>query len=227
MKNKNKNKEGATSKRELDPIRRPRIGIGRPRLNFDGNTLHGFNFLPNVNTVAFRAVTVIPIDCSATNVAGASPNISIAGAANGLTAATRIYGEYWYNSVQLHWVPHVSPGVADGGSPIYVGYIDNPEVITSLPAASDATLITLVRSLKNCKTFNAWQGFTYSVPLTKRVPKFNVDTTQSYLDAPTVSRSVQGVVVVGYESITAAANVGQLRCQTSIELRNMNIVQIT
>lgn len=225
--NKSKRNKNGTSKSLVDPIRRPKPGIGRMRLNFDGNTLHGTQFLPRAITAGFRAATILMVDASSTNTTGFSAEIGIAGASNGLNAATKIYGDYWYTSMQLTWIPHVAPGVADGGAPIYIGYVDNPEVISGLTTATSASLITTSRSTRNVKTFNAWQPFTYNVPLTKRLPRFNVDTTNTYLTANDVERSVQGAVVVGYEAINAVADLGQFRVTFNMELRNMNVNQST
>lgn len=228
MANRNRKQKNSNenSRRLMDPIRRPQPRVSRPRLAFDGNTLHGTQFLPRMLTAAFRAATIIPIDASSINSTGLTANIGLAALSNGLTAATSIYGEYWYTNAQFTWIPHVAPGVADGGSIIYLGYIDNPEQMASIITASDASIIATIKSLKNVKTFNAWQAFTYSPALTKRLPRFNVDKTNSYLVDPT-ERAVQGMVLVGCESISAVADVGQLRALYAMELRNMNVTQAT
>lgn len=227
LKMKNRGNGSKATKRAVDPIRRRQPGPGRLRLNFDGNTLHGTQFYPSATSILNRAGTVIPVDCSSANTLGGGANVGFASAANGLTAATSIYADYWFTALQLHWIPHVAPGVTDGGTVVFIGYLDNPEQISALQAMTAAQLGVVVRSLRNVKSFNAWQPFTYNVPLTKRLPKFNVNLNTAYNDANVLERSTQGTVIVYYETISAAVDVGQFRGIYDLELRGMNVTQTT
>jgi hypothetical protein len=137
-----------------------------------------------------------------------------------LNAVSIRYTEYRYTNVQFHWIPHVAPGVADGGSPIYIAYLDNPENITNSVASASPTDIANVKGVRSLKTFNAWQKFTYNVPLTYRLPWFNVNNNTSWPIAD-VERAVQGAVLVGIESISAISDLGAFRVTYDLELRGL------
>lgn len=214
----------AQSRRKPNPVQTMRANPGRVRLAFDGQNLHGTQFYPSSVCIANVASTAIPIDCSNTAVSvGAADTY---GAAQGLSTVTGLYNEFVYNAIQFTWIPHVAPGVADGGSPIYVAYIDNPEQMATAAVANANAILVMARSCRNVQTYSAWQKFTYSPPLSRRLPVFNVNTNNAY-SVDTVQRSVQGMVLFAMEGITAVADLGQIRSIYDIDLRKLNVTQTT
>jgi hypothetical protein len=195
------------------------------RLNFDGQILNGTQFLAPLVTVANTAGALYPIDTSTTtiNVGGTF----IQGINTGLSSISGIYNEYIYRSVTFHWMPFVSPGIADAGSQIYVGYIDNAEEMGILTALSTSTIFNVSKTLRNMKFFNAWEWFSFTVPLTSRRKSFDVNTTVTLGATDTYDRSMQGMVVVGANSLSATVSLGQWRVTYGLELRRLNTSQTT
>lgn len=221
--NKLKTKNGS-SKKKQPPTMSVRKNVPRTKLSFDGTVLHGTEFTRNLVTVANGASMLLFVDC--TNLDTVVANKFQQSIALDLAAIAGRYTEYRYTSVQLHWIPHVSPGVADAGSPITVGYVDNPELITNVSSALVTADIAAVKGMRNLKSFNAWQGFTYNVPLTRRLPWFNVNTNMVYV-VDTIERATQGLVLAVGESLSAAIDLGAFHITYSVELRGLQTVLTT
>nr|QDH87305.1 MAG: hypothetical protein H3BulkLitter163859_000002 [Riboviria sp.] len=220
----NKNKSRATVSRRRNPSDLPNVRRPRMRVGFDGQVLNGTMFSNTANTLANQAAAIFPVDCSNTSATVAS--IVTQSLANGLTGVTSIYNEYAYRSVRMEWMPFVSPGVADGGSQIYVSYVDNPEEVAFLFSGTVSTVFSTCKSTRNVKCFNAWERFVVNVPLTYRRKTFDVNNNIVYT-TDSNDRSVQGAIIVGYNSPSAAVTLGQWHITYSLELRSMNTNQST
>jgi hypothetical protein len=135
-------------------------------------------------------------------------------------AVAALYSQYVYESLTFRWLPSVAPGVADAGSQVYIGYLDNPEAMTTFLGLTNAQQISAIQSMKNVKFFNAWEQFTYSVPLTRRRKTFDVNATIT--DAADVDdRSVQGFIVFCMESLTASTTLGRWSSDSVVKLLNL------
>jgi hypothetical protein len=222
IKNKNKNKRPA----RVNPTARRPQRIPRPLASFDGSTLHGTHFATRDLTVANQASHNLIIDC-ANNFGSVAVSKIFEGVGRDLTGITGKYQEYRYTSVTCKWLPHVAPGVADGGSSIVIGYIDNPELMLQRLASSAGNDIAAIKGTRNIATFNAWEGFTYYVPLSYRRKWFSVNTNTAYPDATAMDKDVQGMVVFGLESLSAAMDLGVMHTIYNVELRGLNTVLAT
>lgn len=227
----NKNKMNKNSSRVRTRKSNPattdnRKGPGRIRLSFDGQTLNGTAFITNIATLVNGAAAVYPIDAStALNVfAGNSVLESLS---RNLSGITKLYNTYKFITLRLEWMPFVAPGVADGGSQLYIAYTDNPEVMVSAAAGNVVTNFGLAKSSRSCKSFNAWERFTYDVPLTWRLPLFSVNSTIIDTNVDEVERSRQGMVLVGASSPSAAVALGQFRATYVMELRGLDVANLT
>jgi len=192
----------------------------RIRVNFDGQMLNGTGFMAPLVTLVNTAQAVYIADCSTTNVATAVNN-DYQCINYDLTNISKYYNEYIYHSIHMEWVPYTSPGIADGGSQMYIAFIDNPEVISNAIGAAIPNVYTLAKTSRDMKFFNAWERFVYKVPLTRRHNTFDVNLTDVYA-ADTVDRSVQGAVLVGATSPSAGVSLGQFRVSYHLELRKLN-----
>lgn len=210
----------STSRKKVSPIYNIRRNTPRPKVNFDGTVLHGTELSLTLVTVANSAANNFFIDCSTLGTSvGTNFTQSVSADLNQISAR---YAEYRFLNVKVKWIPHVAPGVLDAGSPMYVAYTDNPEIISNIAGFSMGTLLAAAKGFRNLKTFNAWQGWQYNVPLTRRLPWFNVNSSTSPLTADVLARCVQGCVIVAAESLSPAIDLGQLHVTYDVELRNLN-----
>jgi hypothetical protein len=207
----------------LNVVNNPPRSIPRPKVNFDGQFLNGTQFFSRELAVANAVSHVFMLDTSTiTQVSGAAQVDSMA---RSLYLIPSFYQEFRYTKVQLNWIPHVSPGSNDGGSPCYIGYVDNPEIISNITSGTitTGTILNGVKGLRGMRSFNAWQPFTYNVPLTRRLPWFNVNTNEVATDVNIAERSIQGAIVFGSDTISAAADIGVWRATYTIQLRGLTI----
>lgn len=214
----NKNKQ--IKKRE-NPLYNVRKRVPRPMANFDGSTLHGTHFATRDLTAAFIASHNLVVDCGNSFVAVGGVKIAES-IGRDLTGITSKYQEYRYTSVTVRWIPHVGPGNLDAGASIYMAYVDNPEVMWNAKAGASANDLVYAKSLRNLQTYNAWEGFTYKVPLTSRNKWFNVDLTPTYASPEAYARSVQGIVIAGMESLSAIVDLGVFHTTYDVELRGLS-----
>lgn len=225
-KNKNMNM-GLTRRRRLNPATTPNGTRPRVKIDFDGQTLNGLQFSPAIVTITNQAASVHLMDCSNTNATGIGLNIYNQSVAQTLSGITGVYSEYIYRSVTFTWMPYVSPGVSDGGAQIYISYQDNPEMIASATISSASAIFTSAKASRNMKSFNAWERFTFTVPVSNRRRTFDCNTTTTIGSTDTYDRSVQGAVIVGYNSPTAAVSLGQWKINYHLELRKLNYANTT
>jgi hypothetical protein len=228
LENKTRNKTNQNmSVRKTNPIyRNP---VSRPKVNFgfDGQYLNGTGFSTPIVTLTNGAGSVYYVDCSSISTTGPTVNKYIQSVAQEFAAITKIYNEFVYHSVRMDWMPFVAPGVADGGSQIYVGYIDNAEEIATLDFATFNGTFDTAKAARNMKFFNAWERFSYTVPVTRRRKSFDTNNTVGGVLADVADRSIQGAVVAGYSSTTASMSLGQWRFTYLLELRTLNNKMVT
>jgi len=216
--NKNKTKKNSSKPNPLSV--RPRR-VPRPIVNFDGSTLHGTHFATRDLTAANVASHNVVIDCSSFFGSVSAVKI-IEGISRDLSGITTRFQEYRFKSVTMKWLPHVAPGVADGGSSITIAYMDSPESVVNTIAQAAAVDISTTKGIRNVQTFNAWQGFTYKVPLTYRRKWFAVNTSTNYTIVSEADTTVQGLVVWGLASLSAAVDLGVMHSVFELELRGLN-----
>lgn len=214
-----KNKNTGTSKKLQSPLYSVRRNVPRPRLSFDGTALHGTGYTRVITTVAFSASGAYSLDFSTQDNVNLATFSSSVGLDLNLFAAR--FQEFRFLDLQMHWVPRVAPGVADGGTAVSIAYIDNPEMMVARLGGPSAVNVPAIKGIRNVKTFNAWQNFTYNVPVTRRLPWFNINNLTNYADENVVERSIQGLVVAGFESINAAALLGQFHMTFTVEFRGL------
>lgn len=221
LKNRKANASRNMSKYKANPIyRNP---VVRPRINFsfDGQILNGTGFSAPMGTLVNVAAAVYYVNCSNNISTFPTANKYIQSVALDYNTITKMYNEYKYLTLQCHWLPFVSPGVTEGGSQMYVAYVDNAEEIAALDIATAVNTFNTSKAARNMKFFNAWERFTYNVPLSSRRKTFDTNLNDVII-ADTVDRGIQGAVVVGASSTPAATSLGQWRFTYSLELRTLN-----
>jgi len=218
MTKRSSSKPSKNSSQKMNPLARPKPKIRAPLTNFDGTVITSHWYPGQATTLVNVGATLMPIDLSNTN-SGVAP-VQLFSAALNVQPIVSNYQEYYYRKLQIKWLSATAPGVADAGSRITVAYFSNPEVINNLIAAASATVIAAVKTSRSAKSWNAWENFTYNVPLTRRRKFFDQNTNIAY-SADTIDRSVQGLVCVVYESISASATLGQVNIVSDIVLKTM------
>jgi hypothetical protein len=183
---------------------------------FDGSNLHATIFVPATITTANIGTDFQQIG---TDSAFAPCRV--------MNNMVRQYREYRYRKVVCQWIPSVGPASIDAGSRVHIGWIDNPEQSSNYqlgvaPLNTAALRVPFVKGLRNVFTFNAWERITWNVPLTRRHPWFDVNTTDPASDINMFDRAVQGMVVQAYESVSAAVVLGTLKITFDVELRGLN-----
>ncbi len=216
----NKRTRASTSrpvKRKSNPLYRQAAGPSRPRIGFDGNILQvtTFSATPTTGTDAL-GYQIYKVD--------ADDNDSVG---QDMSAVTGLYDTFKYLSCTFHYEPSTGPASTQAPARIHISYTDNPEKFNVFVAASNAVKLSIARGLKNTRTYNAWERFTYPVPLTSRRKMFDVNQTDD-LNENTLDRSVQGFVMIVVESIgNNAASFGVWRIQSTCMLHGLNKIPAT
>lgn len=205
--------------RRRNPMTR-NAGVGAPRnrLNFDGQVFRGIHHLPIVTT-------------GATNTVFSVHSIDVQSNANAIitnyASMMNFYKEYKVMALTLEWIPAVAPGVADAGSEILIGTTWNPEQIVSYQSGvgTPGTQIGIMRSDRTVRSFNAWERFSYTVPIHQRRKLFDVDVNPgSYLtNVDIVDRTVQGAIIVGAQSVNASVSLGHFLVRPVIMLSGLGV----
>ncbi len=209
-------------RRRQNPLERSVAKPGRPRIGFNGQDLQTVMYLANSpigGTTLHIGADWHAIDCSSTE------GLNRAG-----SDVIKHYQEYKYSSASLEWISATGPSGGEAGASVFIAYIDNPELITTFKAATDANKFNIVRNVANCRSFNAWERFTYRVPLSYRRKVFNVDPTIATPSNEETDRAIQGLVVVGYSSIgltVGAASLGQFRGVANTRLLGFTATNLT
>ncbi len=207
-------------KRRSNPLERSVGRVSRPVMKFDGQTIHASTFQTQAATDASKQGSDwLSIDCS-----------NGEGINRAATEVIRHYQNYKYTQASIEWIPAIGPAATESGARVMLAYIDNPELIVTFKAASNAAKATLVTGMGNVKTFNAWERFTYKVPLTYRRKFWNINPTISSPGNEETERSIQGIVAVIYQSINAsvaAFALGQFRMVSNTWVSGFSAVTLT
>lgn len=208
------NKKRTTRKR--NPLHFPPRATPRPNVtNFDGQTL-------NLRTTFSEMTGVANVIASHSYMDVRSGGVSLIGSAGSAIANT--YSEYKYNKCSVHWLPSVAPGVAAGGGRVWMAYLDNPEQMLAWTTASnDADRVTAIKTIRNRKSWNAWEQFTYNIPITYRRKKFDVNVTITN-SVDILDRSTQGLLVIAAETVGATDTIGRMEVESHITLYGFNIL---
>jgi hypothetical protein len=191
-----------------------------PKVNSDGSTTNCIMYIATPSSgVGSAAGGLLSVDCSGTSniLTGAGAAFTMASGVLGL------YSQYRYNKCTVEFIPSVGPASGEAGARIHIAYIDNAEKMSNFRAA---TSLAFVRGCKNVKTFNAWERFTYRVPLTWRRKWFDTNVTTAY-GVDEMERSTQGMVIFFIETIAASQIVGTFKVDTSIATNELNLTLTT
>lgn len=217
-------------RRRSNPLMRDRARSGRPRLNFDGQnitcTLY-VNQSQSGNVDGNVGLDWQGVECSSTE-----------GINRPAVDVTKHYQDYRYRSVALEWQPRTGPASTEAPARITVAYIDNPELInqfkdlaTSVTSGEPTSALGMCKAVANARSFNAWERFTYRVPLSYRRKWFNTNIAiGSAANNEETDRSIQGLVIIGYETIGTTATAGGLgiwRIASSTEVRAFTATILT
>lgn len=211
--------------RKVNPVSRAIPRRRGPKVSFDGTTFSSSVYALKTTSAGNVASSLILVDASNTAITIAPQQTY--SAATALAALTGSYQEYKYTKLVITWLPTIGPGQAGAGSRITAAYFDNPEVITNLTANGTAALIAMVKGNRTAVSWNAWEQFTYHVPLTYRRKMFDVNTTTVYTNVDANDRAVQGLVVVVTESINAAEDLGQIKVTSDVMVRGLSLATPT
>lgn len=204
------------------PTRRTNPVSGRaarpPRMtfSFDGTFLNATKFIGTSATAANIGTDFQQIGASATF-----------GICRDMNAMVQQYREYRFRKVTFQWIPSVGPATADAGSRIHLAYSENPEQCQAFqanvaPLDTVAKRLPFVKGCRNVFTFNAWERITWNVPLTRRRPWFDVNTTDPANDVNAFDRAVQGMIFQAYESVSAIVTLGTAKITFEMELRGLS-----
>lgn len=108
---------------------------------------------------------------------------------------------------KLRWEPSV-PFTTSGR--IYVGFTDNPEVISALWASSGITFVERVKGLGSVISFPVWQETEVPFPTTLRRKRFDVNAYADVTDNNITDRCAQTAVFIAGEGITPSTTCGHL-----------------
>lgn len=213
-----------TGKR-VNPVSRAMPRRRGPKVSFDGTTFSSSVYALPTTSLVNVASSLIVVDAANTAITIApQQTFSAAGA---LSALTGSYQEYKYTKLMVSWLPTIGPGQAGAGSRITAAYFDNPEVITNLTANASLALVAMVKGNRTAVSWNAWEPYTFHVPLTYRRKMFDVNTTTVYTNVDANDRGVQGLVVVVTESINAAETLGQIKVTSDVMVKGLSLTTPT
>jgi len=216
------NSKPKMAKRKVNPLFRGRQGIGRPKIGFNGHEVTSVLFTDHSNGTSNLITDWQQVDCN--NAEG----INRAG-----TDVIKHYQEYKYLNAAIEWIPKIGPAATEAGARISIAYIDNPEHMLDFESTSAANRLAITKSTGNCKTYNAWERFTWRVPLTYRRKIFNIDPDFTAIGSRTIGefeRAVQGKVCIAIETVgatTSAAALGQWRCTSTTTVTGFTAFAIT
>lgn len=185
----------------------------RPNASFDGQTLQATT-VTNTLGPAVANIAYLPITADADTAGSVMA---------GYSSITSLYSEYKLNWIKFHWLPAVSPGVAAAGGRIYAYTETNPERMVTLLTGSATSAVALTKTARNMHSWNAWERYTYNVPIMMRHRWFDVNTNIAY-SADTADRSTQALISIGADTIGATDSLGQFQIEFSASLRGLNFV---
>jgi hypothetical protein len=185
--------------------------IPRPRIKFDGHLLSGTATIGSSVTASNAAFDYHFVDCNITY-----------GIPRAHNAITDSYQNYVYRSLRVEWLPIVGPAHVDAGAQVQITYIDNAEDMFFIQNTATATTAKNAILSTNYKAFNAWERFTWNVPLTRRRKTFAVNTVYTP-SIESLERSAQGMMAMAISgTATAAIQLGSYRFIYDIELTGLS-----
>lgn len=211
--------------KRVNPVSRAIPRRRGPKVAFDGTTFSSSVYALPTTSLLNVASSLIVVDASNTAITIAPQQTY--SAATALSALTKCYQEYKYSKLVISWLPTIGPGQAGAGSRVTAAYFDNPEIVTNLTANGTEALIPMVKGNRTAVSWNAWEPYTYHVPLTYRRKMFDVNTTSVYTDVDANDRAVQGLVVVVTESINANESLGQIKVTSDVVVRGLSLATPT
>lgn len=210
-------KRTSSRKRVTNPLsRRQQVRASRPRMRFNGQVVDAVTHVDASVTASNIGADFHTVDCN-----------NSAGINRGASSITALYQDYKYLQASVEFLPFFGPSSTEAPGRIYIGYIDNPEMITVWKTASTTNKIAFVKGLPGVKIYNVWERFNYRIPLTFRRKWYNVNVNQISPGAEETERSTQGMVVVGIETIGAAVVVGRWLLRSKTQLQGLSQVQST
>lgn len=191
----NKGKQRVGSKKKLNPMYRAPGVPRRVNVTFDGTVVNGIDFTASASTdAANNGNQRFRLDCS-----------NIDSVSTGVSGITKFYNEYKYLSASLIYEPSTGPSSPEAAARIHIAYLDNVEKYLNWIGATSANKLVILRGIRNAKTYNAWERFTYNVPVTSRRKLFDVDNnTGETVDE--LDRSSQGFIIICIESVLPSAS---------------------
>lgn len=213
---KNNNKRTNKGNRVINPTHKRIPRVPRPRLSFDGQVVNGTTYIPMTASVGGFSKDFHHISCDA-----------VAGVARSVAAMINLYNRFKFRSVTLEWIPAISPAAIDAGSRVHISYVDNAEKTFNFDGlGAGIAAVNAVRSSRNARTYNAWERFTYNVPLAYNRKMWDVDANPVN-DILTLDRTCQGEIQVAVETITPAIFLGTYRISFSLELQGLTFGELT
>jgi len=212
-------------KKRVNPLQRPMGRMKGPKIGFDGTNLSCTAYLAAPSPTSGIGKGAITIDCSSINFNAVGQ--LLAGASASMASVTQLYSQFAYKSLAVEYVPNIGPSNSEAGSRIHIAYIDNPEKMVNWRSAA-TNLLVAIRGCRNVRSFNAWERFTYRVPLTWRRKEFDVNTNATVIaDIDEYERSVQGLILVVVETQTTSGTdalvLGTFKVNSAITLRQLNL----
>jgi hypothetical protein len=158
--------------------------------------LRGNVLPPNMTTSLLTGtqVQLFGIDAGQTYTGGGTYSIQ---SINPNINVSSFYKEYKVMTVRATWLPAVSPGDIGANARVYITHDTNPEHIQTVIANSISQNLSVIKSDRNMRYFNAWERvtFTFQIPLRRKM--FDQNTNCAINDVNVVNRSLQGLFVTG------------------------------
>jgi len=205
-------KANALNKRKRNPMV-PSTPRNRNKFSFDGSNLHATLYIGASITAAGIGSDFQQVGTDSTF-----------GASRVMNSMVRQYREYRYRKITVTWIPSIGPASADAGGRIFMAITNNPEQMNFFQVtATSAQRISFAKGARNATYFNAWERVAWNVPLAPRKPWYDVNTIEAAYDVNVFDRAVQGMIVQGYESVSAAVILGTWKITFDLELRGLDI----
>lgn len=151
----------------------------------------------------------------------------IPGVSNGLngSAGPSVAGYYstgkFLPGTSAKWEPSVS--FTTSGR-VYVGFTDNPEVVSKFIAGAAVDRTSAIRSLSNVTSFPVWQETDIQVPSRLRRKMFDVNQTIDVSNVDALDRSMQTAMLFAVDGAAANLTVGSFWFHDKLVVEGMTNV---
>lgn len=183
--------------------------VPRPRVGFDGSKVRVVTTFGMTTAILNQADSIFSLDTSVT------------GAVQTYTGLLNSYAEYRFLDMTVTWIPAVAPGAAAAGGSGYIATYFNPEQMVALYGMTIPQVVQATKTTRDFKPFNVWEKFTYNVPMFKRRPWFDCNSN-ILTNVDVFDRSVQALVVAGFDTIGATDSIGRFSIKATLEVRQLN-----